>query len=98
MLLLETIARLPLDRLPSTWVAELRCANGLDSDDGRIVRQAVECLRDGRVAEFAPAWLLKLAADADRPKDLRVAALAAAARASCNRSGPDPFQFLCAAA
>ena len=91
LLLLETIPRVPLDRLPSTWVAELRWR--LDSGDERIVRQAVECLRDGKVAEFAPV-LLKLAADPNRPKDLRVAALAAAAP-QLKQLGPEPFQFLC---
>ncbi len=91
LLLLETIPRVPLDRLPSTWVAELRWR--LDSDDERIVRQAVECLRDGKVAEFAPV-LLKLAADPNRPKDLRVAALAAAAP-QLKQLGPESFQFLC---
>ncbi len=92
LLLLETIPRVPLDRLPSTWVAELRWR--LDSDDERIVRQAVECLRDGKVAEYASV-LLKLAADPNRPKDLRVAALAAAVP-QLKQLDPEPFQFLCA--
>ena len=92
LLLLETIPRMPLDRLPSTWTAELRWR--LDSDDERIVRQSVECLRAGKVAEFAPV-LLKLAADANRPRDLRVAALAAAVP-QLKQMEPEPFQFLCA--
>ena len=54
----------------------------------------MECLRDGKVAEFAPV-LLKLAADPNRPKDLRVAALAAAVP-QLKQLDPEPFQFLCA--
>jgi putative membrane-bound dehydrogenase-like protein len=74
--LLETIAQVPVDRLPSTWIAELRWA--LDHPDPRIVRQAVANLRIGDVAEF-DEMLLRLAADPSRPVDFRVEALAAAA-------------------
>ena len=76
LLLLEAIARAPVERLPSTWTAELRWC--LDSDDEKVVRQAVADLRR-RTGEFAPV-LLKLAADMNRPKDLRVNALGAALR------------------
>jgi putative heme-binding domain-containing protein len=76
LLLLETVAQAPLDRLPVTWIAELRWA--LDHSDPRIVRQAVAALRVAGVAEF-DAILMRLAADKSRPVDFRVEALAAAA-------------------
>src|SRR5260370_28445945 len=50
LLLLETVAQAPLEKLPVTWVAELRWA--LDHSDERIVRQAVAVLRAGAVADF----------------------------------------------
>jgi putative membrane-bound dehydrogenase-like protein len=91
LLLLETIAQLSIDQLPDAWTAELgRC---LDSSDERIVRQAVACLRAGKVAEFTQP-LLKLAEDPSRPKDLRVAAFAAAAP-QLKQVEAAPFQFLC---
>ncbi|HVS34508.1 MAG TPA: c-type cytochrome, partial [Gemmataceae bacterium] len=99
LLLLEAIARAPVERLPSTWTAELRWC--LDSDDEKVVRQAVTDLRAARVSEFAPV-LLKLAADANRPKDLRISALGAAVP-QLGRGGVTPplldadsFSFLCA--
>jgi putative membrane-bound dehydrogenase-like protein len=76
LLLLETIAEAPLDRLPVTWVAELRWA--LEHADSRVVRQAVADLRKGGVGE-CDAALLRLAADRSRPLDFRVESLAAAA-------------------
>ncbi len=91
LLLLETIAQLPLDRLPAAWNADLRRC--LDSGDERIVRQAVACLRGGKDAEFTEP-LLKLATDPARPKDLRVAALTAAAP-QLKQLEPAAFQFLC---
>jgi putative membrane-bound dehydrogenase-like protein len=91
LLLLEAMARTPLDSLPATWAAEVRWQ--LDSDDERVVRQAVACLRSARVADFAPA-LLKLAQEEKRPKDLRVAALAAAAP-HLKKAESWSFQFLC---
>jgi putative membrane-bound dehydrogenase-like protein len=91
LLLLETIARQPPERFPSTWAAELRWR--LDSGDERVVRQAVACLRAGRVNEFASP-LLHIADDAARPKDLRVAALAAALP-QLKQASDEPFKFLC---
>jgi putative membrane-bound dehydrogenase-like protein len=91
LLLMEVIAEAPVDRMPSTWTAELRWR--LDSDDSRIVRQAVECLRAGKTVEFAPV-LLKLAADANGPKDLRVNALAAAVP-QLKQLDAGSFGFLC---
>jgi putative membrane-bound dehydrogenase-like protein len=75
-ILLETIARVPLDVLPPTWSAEARWA--LDSSDEKIVRLAVAALRVKGVADF-DAPLLKLARDDARPQELRVEALIAAA-------------------
>jgi putative membrane-bound dehydrogenase-like protein len=75
LLLLETIARMPLDWLPSTWKAELRWC--LDSSDEKIVRQAIACMRAGKVAEYYGP-LLRIGNDAKRPEDLRVASLAIA--------------------
>jgi putative heme-binding domain-containing protein len=76
LLLLESIAQAPLDRLPAVWVAELRWC--LDHPDPRIVRQAVADIRLAGVAEFDEA-LLRLASDKSLPTDFRVEALAAAA-------------------
>jgi putative membrane-bound dehydrogenase-like protein len=90
LLLLETIARMPLDWLPSTWKAELRWC--LDSSDEKIVRQAIACLRAGKVAEFY-APLLRIGNDANRPKDLRVAALAVA-MPQLGGLEAEPFTFL----
>ena len=91
LMLLEAMAQAPVDRMPSTWTAELRWC--LDSDDEKIVRQAVACLRAGKAAEFAPV-LLQLAADPNRPKDLRVNALAVAAP-QLKQLDADSFGFLC---
>jgi putative membrane-bound dehydrogenase-like protein len=90
LLLLETMARMPLDWYPSTWKAELRWC--LDSSDERIVRQAVACLRAGKVSEFC-APLLRIGTDGERPKDLRVAALAVALP-QLGRMNGDVFTFL----
>jgi putative membrane-bound dehydrogenase-like protein len=76
LLLLETIAQAPLDKLPVTWVAELRWA--LDHREERIVRQAVAVLRAGGVADCDHV-LLRLAADESRAVEVRAEALAAAA-------------------
>jgi putative heme-binding domain-containing protein len=76
LILLEIMAQAPLDRLPSTWVAELRWA--LDDSDQRVVRQTVANLRGAGVAEFDEI-LMRLAADTSRSVDFRVEALAAAA-------------------
>jgi putative membrane-bound dehydrogenase-like protein len=92
LLLLEAIGHAPVDRLPSTWTAELRWC--LDSDDEKVVRQAVADLRAAHTGEFAPV-LLKLAADANRPKDLRVSALGAAVP-QLKQLDADAFQFLTA--
>jgi putative heme-binding domain-containing protein len=92
LLLMEAMAQAPVERMPPTWLAELRWR--LDSGDERVVRQAVACLRAAHTGEFAPV-LLKLAADPNRPKDLRVDALAAALP-QLKKLDAGPFQFLCA--
>ena len=72
LVLLETVARAPLDHLPATWTAELRWS--LDHADQRVVRQAVAAIRAGSVADF-DASVLTIAKDTARTEDLRVDAL-----------------------
>lgn len=76
LVLLESIARAPLDKLPAPWVDQL--GRHLEARDKRVVLQAIECLRAARIADF-DEQLLRLMRDPLRPADLRVAALAAAA-------------------
>lgn len=76
LVLLESMAQAPLDRLPATWVAELRWC--LDHDDPRVLRQAVATIRSAGVTEF-DATLAALAARKDLDAGLRAEALAAAA-------------------
>jgi putative heme-binding domain-containing protein len=76
LVLLETMARAPLDRLPPTWTAELRW--GLDHADPRVVRQSVATVRAFGVADL-DAPLLAIARDGKRPDELRAEAFAAAA-------------------
>jgi putative membrane-bound dehydrogenase-like protein len=76
LLLLETMARAPLDQLPATWVKAL--GHNLRHGDERVVRQAVATVRAAGVADFDAA-LMRLARDQAKPADLRVAVLAAAA-------------------
>jgi putative membrane-bound dehydrogenase-like protein len=90
LLLLETIGRVPLDKLPATWVGELRWS--LEHPDERVVRQATACIRSAKVAEFDHV-LVRLAQDSRRPEDLRVVALAAAAP-RLDQLGAPLFEFL----
>lgn len=76
LILLETVARAPLDRLPATWTAELRWS--LDHPDPRVVRQAVAAIKAGGVVDFDSS-LLAIAKDTARSEDLRVDALVAVA-------------------
>jgi putative membrane-bound dehydrogenase-like protein len=76
LILLESVARAPLDRIPATWAAELRWS--LDHADERIVRQAVAAIRATGVTDF-DASLLNIAREGTRPEELRVDALVAAA-------------------
>ncbi|HYE97265.1 MAG TPA: HEAT repeat domain-containing protein, partial [Planctomycetota bacterium] len=91
-LLLEIMAQAPLDRLPATWIAEVRWC--LDSPDAAVVRQAVGTLRAAGIADF-PEPLLALARDPARGDELRVEALAAARP---SRLEPALFDLLRAAA
>jgi putative membrane-bound dehydrogenase-like protein len=72
LVMLESAARAPLDRLPATWAAELRWS--LDHDDPRVVRQAVAAIRAASVVDFDAA-LLEIARDSKRSEELRVDAL-----------------------
>ncbi len=86
LLLLETMTRAPLDRLPPTWAAELRWS--LDHADPRVVRQSVAVIRAFALTDF-DAPLLSIARDAQRSEELRAEAFAAAAP----RAAPDPALF-----
>jgi putative membrane-bound dehydrogenase-like protein len=90
LLLLEVIGRAPLDRLPPTWVAELRWC--LDERNEGVVRQSVAILRAAGVADFDDT-LLRVARDRQRPADVRVDALAAAAP-RLSQLDPPLFGFL----
>jgi putative membrane-bound dehydrogenase-like protein len=76
LLILEAMARAPLDRPPAAWVEALRGC--LDRADEREVRQAVAIVRASGTAECDDA-LGRLAADESRPEDIRIDALAALA-------------------
>ncbi|HVR84039.1 MAG TPA: HEAT repeat domain-containing protein, partial [Planctomycetota bacterium] len=76
LVLLETVARAPLDHPPATWTAELRWS--LTHADPRVVRQAVAAIRAGGVVDFDAA-VLEIARDSARSEDLRVEALVAVA-------------------
>jgi putative membrane-bound dehydrogenase-like protein len=90
LLLLETMARAPLQKLPAAW---LRALEGpLHSRSAAVVRQAVATVRAAGVADF-DRTLLELAKDPNRPPALRVAALAAAAP-RLGPPGPAVFDFV----
>jgi putative heme-binding domain-containing protein len=72
LVLLETVARAPLDHPPATWTAELRWA--LEHADERVVRQAVAAIRATGTADFDAA-VVAIAKDTARSEDLRVDAL-----------------------
>jgi putative membrane-bound dehydrogenase-like protein len=74
VLLLESMARAQLDRVPPTWLAEARWS--LDSADEKVVRQAVATLKASGTGDFDEA-LLRLARDDSRSIELRSEALAA---------------------
>jgi putative membrane-bound dehydrogenase-like protein len=92
LLLLETLAQVPLDRLPGAWAREV--GRGLGHADARVVRQAVATVRAARLGAFDDA-LLRLANDKARPADLRAAAAAAVAP-RLPRVEPAVFAFLTA--
>jgi putative membrane-bound dehydrogenase-like protein len=92
LLLLECLARVPSDKLPDAWAAEV--GRSLRHPDAQVVRQAVATLRDAQITRFDES-LLRLAGDEDRPAGLRSAALAAAAP-RLPRLAPNQFEFLMA--
>lgn len=75
-LLLETIARAPLAKLPPAWIEALGAA--LASADAGVVQQAIVGLRERNLTQF-DGQLSRLAHDGTRPAELRVAAFAAVA-------------------
>jgi putative membrane-bound dehydrogenase-like protein len=73
--LLESIARSPLDKLPVAWESPL--TRSLENADERVTRQAIEAIR-AKNLNTVDAMLLKLADAETRPAEMRVAALSAA--------------------
>jgi putative membrane-bound dehydrogenase-like protein len=92
-LLLEVMAQAPLRPWPNTWREGL--THCLADADESVLRQAAATLRAVTEARSpaCTAPLLRLAGDAKRPADLRVAALAAAAP-QVERLEPALFDFL----
>jgi putative heme-binding domain-containing protein len=90
LLLLEVIARSPVDRLPPAWVVELR--RSLDHRDERVVRASVAILRAAGVGQLDDV-LLRVAADRACPADVRVDAMAAAVP-RLSQLDPASFGFL----
>jgi putative heme-binding domain-containing protein len=76
VLLLEAMTRAPLEKLPSTWLAEARWS--LDHPDPGVVRQAMATLRSAGSTECDEA-LLRLAKDESKSAELRAEALQGAA-------------------
>ncbi|GIW80765.1 MAG: glucose dehydrogenase [Gemmatales bacterium] len=77
LLLLETVARLPVDQSKPAWVRSLR--SNLLSKQSNLVRQTVATLATLDIADFDDQ-LLALALDASQPIDLRVSAAKTIAR------------------
>jgi putative membrane-bound dehydrogenase-like protein len=92
LLLLESLARVPADKLSAAWAAEV--GRSLGHADARVVRQAVATIRAVPITRFDDA-LRRLAGDQGKPDDLRAAALAAAAP-RLPRLEPALFDFLTA--
>jgi putative membrane-bound dehydrogenase-like protein len=93
VLLLESMARAQLDRMPATWLAEARWS--LDHADEKVVRQAVATLKVAGSPDFDEA-LLRLARDESRSIELRSEALAASsARLGKLESGLFLFLLSC---
>jgi putative heme-binding domain-containing protein len=74
LLLLESMPRAAIEKLPSTWLAEVRWS--LAHADERVVRQAVAVLRSAGVGEFDEP-LLAIARDESKSIELRLDVLAA---------------------
>src|SRR5439155_16584938 len=92
LLLLETMARASLERVPDYWVEVL--GHCLQDPEEKVVRQAVATIQAARVTRFDDD-LISLTRNKDRPTDLRVAALAVAA-ARLPKLEPATFDFLVA--
>ncbi len=92
LVLLETMARAPLDRFPTVWVGPL--GGALNDPDPRVVLQALATVRAGRVVRFADA-LQQLARDGSRGDELRVSAAQDLAEQKA-ALGPELFDFLLA--
>ncbi len=90
LLLLEVIAGSPVDKIPATWIAELRWA--LEHSDGRVVQASVTAVRAANVTDLDAA-VLRVARDAARPEDLRLQALSAVAP-RLSPVGRSDFAFL----
>lgn len=76
LLILETLPRAGLDKFPPAWAKEL--GRALSHSDPAVVRQAISVLRAVGLIQFDEA-LTQLARDENRPTDIRLPALAAAA-------------------
>jgi putative membrane-bound dehydrogenase-like protein len=90
LLLLETIARAPLERLPASWVKQL--GRELRSKDRAILRQTLAILRDRAVSDF-DRDLARLARDAKQDDEVRLEALSALAP-RLGKVDADVFSFL----
>jgi putative membrane-bound dehydrogenase-like protein len=90
LLLLETMARAPVDPFPAAWVGPL--GRSLGHPDSRVVLQALAAVRAGRVGGFADT-LRHLAGDPDRGDEVRVAAAQALTDGKASL-GPDLADFL----
>lgn len=90
LLLLETIARTPLEKLPRHWIQEL--GRGLKHPDERVLRQSLVTLRATGVSDFDQV-LVRLAKDPGWSADVRMAAWLAVAH---RESSIDPglLEFL----
>ena len=91
LLLLETIAQMPLDKLPPAWIEDLN--RGVADRVEGVARAAVATIRTRGAARDFDAALQQLAADEQRPLDLRVAALGATSPGAA-RLAPALFHVL----
>lgn len=90
LLVLETMAQAPMDKLPKSWVAEL--GRDLQNREERVRRQTVATVRARGVTDYDEA-LTRLASDQGQPAELRVAALGTVVPRLA-RIEPSLFDFL----